>query len=217
MRTYTTSKPADHRQRVADGKTKLDTVGNGPGRYGFTLVEVLLVVVIIALMAAVSGGIYLGTYRNMLARKSARDFLLAAKYARVTAIEQRRPCKIELDAANNGFWLVSEQVNEETGQTKQVMVRNAYSRPMRFGGGVKFEDVRIKSADLDERFEADNQRTIVFSPDGTAQSAVIQIGDGENHYTVSISAATGRVKMYSGPAEKVKTDTIDLDEVVMVY
>jgi ribosomal protein L2 len=63
----------------------------------------------------------------------------------------------------------------------------------------------------------DEEQAIVFSPDGTAQPAVIQIGDGKTHYTISISTATGRAKMYFGAAEDLKTGTdvrigtIDLD------
>ncbi len=41
---------------------------------------------------------------------------------------------------------------------------------------------------------------------------MIQIGDGENHLTVSISAVTGKAKIFEGTADKVKSDTIDLDE-----
>jgi hypothetical protein len=64
---------------------------------------------------------------------------------------------------------------------------------------------------LEEVFPIDEQRAIVFSPNGTAQSAIIQIGDGKNHYTVSICAATGKAKMHFGTAEKVEVSTIDLD------
>jgi len=214
MRIYTTSKTADSGRRIKGRKRKPTAVRYVLSTSGFTIVEVLLVVVIIALIAGVSGGIYVGTYKNMLAKKSARDFLLAAKYARITAIEQQRPCKIELDTANNGFGLVIDRLNEEAGQTEQVMLRDYYFKPVKFDGDVKFEDVRIKSADLEEFSGADEQRTIVFSPDGTAQSAVVQIGDGKNHYTVSISTATGKARMLRGTAGEVKVDTIDLDEAV---
>ncbi len=52
---------------------------------GFTIVEMLVVVVIIALIASVGGGIYVGTYKRMLVEKAARDFVLAAKYATIPA------------------------------------------------------------------------------------------------------------------------------------
>ncbi len=138
---------------------------------GFTIIEVLVVITIIALMASVGGGYYMGTYKRMLVKKAARDFILAAKYARIMAIERQKPYRIEMDTTNGGFSLATDQLNEETEQT-----------------------------------------AIVFSPNGTAQSAVIQIGDGENHYTVNIYAATGKAKVQSGTVQEIKITTIDLDQ-----
>ena len=182
-------------------------------RYGFTTAELMLVVVVVALLAGIGGGIYVGTYKRMLAEKSTRDFLFAAKYARITAIERQSPCEMELDADDNHFSLLVYEFNEETEQTEQVLVQDLYSRPVRFGGEVKFEDIKIiPIGGSEEVAETDEEKTIVFSPNGTAQSAVIQIGDGKNHYTVSICAATGKATMRFGTAKEVKTSTIDLDE-----
>ncbi len=185
-------------------------------RYGFTIAEMLVVVVIIALVASVGGGIYVGTYKRMLVEKAARDFVLAAKYARIMAIERQRPYEIALDPNNNGFWLATTQQNIETGEAQQVIVRDLYFKPVEFGGDVKFEGIQITSAGWEAATETDEAGEIVFSPSGTADSAVIQIGDGKNHYTVSISAATGRATMYFGTVEKVKEEvkigTIDLEK-----
>jgi len=181
-------------------------------RCGFTIAEVLLVVVIIALVAGAGAGIYIGTYKKMLAEKAARDFVLAAKYARVMAIEKQSPCKMVLDAANNGFWLVIDELNEETGQVEEVIIRDLYFKPVKFSRDVKFEGIRITSVGLEEVSPIDEQRAIVFSPNGTTQPAMVQIGDGKNHYTVSILAATGKAKMHFGTVEEAKVNTIDLDE-----
>ena len=88
---------------------------------GFTIIEVLVVITIIALIAGVGGGFYIGTYKRMLVEKAARDFFLAAKYARIMAIERQKPYRIELDATNGGFYLITEQLNEETEQTEQTI------------------------------------------------------------------------------------------------
>ena len=153
------------------------------GRYGFTIAEMLVVVVIIALIASVGGGIYVGTYKRMLVEKAARDFVLAAKYARIMAIERQKPYKIKLSAAdateatNNGFGLVIDEFNQETEQTEQVVVRDLYFKPVEFAGDVKFEGVQITPAGWEATTETEETREIVFSPSGTADSAVIQIGD----------------------------------------
>ena len=195
------------KRQTVTAKYRLHDVGGG-----FTLVEILAVVVLIVLISSVGGGIYVGTHRKALAEKSARDFLLAAQYARILAIERQSRCRLKLDAAENGFTLTIDEFNNDTKQTEQVIVRDLYFKPVQFAGKVKFESIRIETTDLEYGFGAEGQNTITFSSDGTAQGAVVQIGDGENHYTARISASTGKAKIYAGTAKTVKSDTIDLDQ-----
>jgi prepilin-type N-terminal cleavage/methylation domain-containing protein len=179
-------------------------------RYGFTLVELLVVIAIIAIGSSIGAGFYAGTFGRLQVERAARDLLLTAKYGRIKAIEQQRRCKIELDATNGGFWLVVDQLNEETEQTEQTIVRDFYSKPVEFAETVKFEEIQITPIGSEETSE---EAAIVFLPNGTSQSAVIQIGNGKNHYTISICAATGRAKIYQGTSEQVQTKTIDLDKI----
>jgi prepilin-type N-terminal cleavage/methylation domain-containing protein len=179
---------------------------------GFTLVEVLVVVVIIGLLGGLGGGIYLGTYRKLLVEKAARDFFLTAKYARIMAIEKQRQYKIVLDTANNGFHLVTTQLDEEGGQTEQMIVRDSFCKPVAFNDDTGFEDIRITPMSLVTTTEEDeDEQSIIFSANGTAQTAVIQIGDGKTHYTITIAAATGKAKVYDGIVEDVNVGVIDLD------
>jgi type II secretory pathway pseudopilin PulG len=177
---------------------------------GFTLTEVLLVVLIIALVGGVGGGIYVGTHKRMEVEKAARDFLLTAQYARIMAIEQQRRYTLQLDAANDKFWLAAEQWNEESGQTTQVIVQDYYCRPVEFTGDVKFEDVKIAAVGI-ETTETNEGDAIVFSPDGTAWAAVVQIGDGKTHYAINVDAATAKATVYFGTVEKIQTSSVDLD------
>ncbi len=183
---------------------------------GFTLAEMLAVIIIISLLAGLGGGIYVGTYKKMLVEKAARHFMLTAKYARIMAIEKQKQYEIQLDLANNAFYLATTQWDEDTEQTEQMVVKDSYCKPVEFEGDVKFEDVQITPTGL-ETTTGDDEQAIVFLPDGTAQSAVIQVGDGKTHYTISISTATGKAKMYFGAVEDLKAGTdvrigaIDLD------
>ena len=184
---------------------------SNPEQWGFTIAELLMVIVIISLVAGIGGGLYVGTYKRMLVERAARDFLLTAKYARIMAIEQLRPYEIQLDVANNGFWLATSQWDEETEQAEQVIVRDYYCKPVQFEGEVQFEDIQVTPVGTEASTETEENQAIVFSPNGTAESAVIQIGDGKNHYTISIYAATGKAKMYFGTTENIEVGTIDLD------
>jgi len=178
---------------------------------GFTISEVLLVVVIIGLITGAGAGLYVGTFSKMQVEKAATDFFLTAKYARLMAVEKQSQYKMELDLDNNTFYLTTALFDEESGRVQQEIVKNYYCKPVEFQGDVVFESVEIVPNGWETQSASDLQQTIAFSPNGTAQSSVVQIGDGKTHYTISISPATGRAKLNFGTAENVTVGTVDLD------
>ena len=179
---------------------------------GFTLVELLLVVAIIALVGSVGGGMYLGSYKRLLVEKAARQFLLTAKYARIMAIEHGRPYELHLEAEARGFVVTTTQWNAETATGETVIVRDYYCKPVELEGEVEFEVVKIVAFAAESASGAEPQQKIVFRPDGSAESAVVQFGDGETHYTVAILASTGKASFHVGTADEVRIAVIDLDE-----
>jgi prepilin-type N-terminal cleavage/methylation domain-containing protein len=184
--------------------------GNSDSRQAFTLVEILVVVVLLALLAGATVGAYFGTYKRLLVEKAASDVYLAAKYARLLAVERRQSCLLALDEENGGFALMFLQDDAEDSDESGRFVSNQYSRPGRFADGVKYEQIAI-SPSIEPDAEGVNENIITFRSDGTADNAVIQIGDEKNAYTVYIYAATGKAKMKRGLPEEVAIGVIDLD------
>jgi prepilin-type N-terminal cleavage/methylation domain-containing protein len=180
-------------------------------RQGFTIPEVLLVVLVIGLITSAGTGLYVGTFRGMKVRRAVQNFLLTAQYARIMAMERQTPYRMELDLANQGFLLTTLQFDDDSGQVGLQTVRDVFCKPVQMEGDVKFEAVEIVPGTWEVESTSAEQQTIVFSPDGTAQTAVVQIGDEKTHYAISISAATGRAKVYFGTTENIKTTTVDLD------
>jgi hypothetical protein len=76
---------------------------------------------------------------------------------------------------------------------------------------VQFEAADVTPGQWEAEQSAEEVKTITFNGNGAAQEAVVQIGNGKTHYTISIDAPTGRAKMYFGTAENVKVTTTDLD------
>jgi prepilin-type N-terminal cleavage/methylation domain-containing protein len=191
-----------------------DPVRRDAGPTGFTLIELMLVIAIVVLLGSLGTGMYAGSYKKLLVEKASRQFLLMARYASIAAIEQQQPYDLEFDK-DKGFGLTTTQRNETTGQTEKISVKNYYCRPVEFEGDVKFEDAKIASMTSEPlTAEEGTEQTITFLPNGTAQSAVVQIGDGKTHYTIAVVASTARATLYWGPADKitnVKNTTVDLD------
>ncbi len=197
---------------------------------GFTLTELLLVASIIVLVGGLGGGLYMGTYKKLLVEKTARQFLLTARYARIAAVEQQRPYELLLEKDNKGFLLATTQTatgpatttvpttttmtgtTAEAGQAQTMPVKNLYCRPVVFEGDVQFESIQIMPLNgATTTTEGELEQKITFWPSGGAETAVVQIGDGKTHYTIAIVAATGKATLYDGPATEVRTASIDLD------
>lgn len=178
----------------------------------FTLIEMLVIVAIIAIVGGAGVGIFAGTSKRLKAEKTARDFLLMARYARIMAIEKQREYRIQIDNENGGFALSTIEWSDETEQAEETVVNDQYCKPVQFDGAVRFEDIQIvATADEDTEEDEEGNQAIVFRPDGSAQTVVAQIGNGWNNYSISISAATGKAKLHIGKIEDAQIDTYDLD------
>ncbi len=179
---------------------------------GFTLVELLVVVAIIALLGTVGGGMYVGTHSRLLIEKAARQFVLAARYARIMAIERGQPYELHVDPETKRFLVMTTQWNEETSAGETVIVSDYYCKPVDLEGDVGFEAIKIAALAGEEASDEELEQKIVFRPDGSAESAVVQFGDGETHYTVAIVASTGKASLTVGTADDVKMAVVDLDQ-----
>ena len=186
------------------------------------MVEILVVVAIIALMAGATAGLYMGTFKNLQLEKSAKEIYLAAKYARLAAVEKQTEFRLVIDKGEGKFAVVYKKTDPETEELEEVIVSNPYTKPVTLPEGVTIEDVMIvRSIQLIEPEKRGDQESldedeesgsiIVFTPYGTADSAVIKIGNGKTSFTVSVSPATGKVKIVRGETE-LPLDIIDLDE-----
>ncbi len=174
-------------------------------RGGFTLIELLLVVALVVLLAGLGGNRYVVAYKRMLVEKAAKDIYLMAKYARVLAIEKRMDCKLVIDEVGKSYFLTSGY-----GESESV-ITDRYSKPQELSGEVAFEAVEVTSTVETDQDIWEGVKMVVFRSDGTADTAIVQLGDGKNHYSVYVMAATGKAKIMFGEAGDVPIDIVDLD------
>lgn len=176
---------------------------------GFTLIELLAVAAMIA-MAGI-GTVLLLTRGNQKAEvlRSGQQLALAARAARVHAVQYRQPCRLVLDQEGGRFYVIGQSPSEEAAEEETVLM-TPYSRPVQLPDSIHFERIQILGQEPE-------MTEIEFRPNGSARTAIIQIGDGKNRATVTILEATGRVKITPGELTTLLVDQADLDEIEPVY
>ena len=180
--------------------------------FGFTLVELLMVAVIVALLAGAFGWSVVKSYKKMALEGAAKDIMLAAKYARIAAIEKQKTYELAFNVEERSFVLVSKEENPFSGELELMPVSNEYTKPGNLEGNVIFEKISISP--VFQMGESEEESTVIaFNPDGTCDAAVIQIGNDKDHYTIYVSPATGKAKIAEGEADETMTGVIDLDAI----
>ncbi len=180
---------------------------------GFTFAELMLVIAILVMTAGVSGVYYVGTYRKTALKSAARNLLLMGKYARIHAIEEGRSCQLQVDSLQKQFYLL-ESVSDVAEQADEtVLVSNPYCRKTTLKTGIEFEFVQVQSVTRDDEVEWNSGSEIYFYPDGSCDSAVIQLGNGRHSLTAVFSSAYAKIKIYEGTADTIVDgmQVIDLD------
>lgn len=175
----------------------------------------MVVVVVVALAAGLGGGLYVGSYRRMMVEKAARDVWLMAKYARIGAIEQQQNLYLQVDKANQRAWVATTQFDPSSTDVEVPgaagVVRNAYCKPVTLPVGVEFETLSVGQVGSLEEAEVEEYPRVLFRPDGTAQPAVIVIGDGKTRYGITISGATGTARLVLDVENVVADLSVDLE------
>lgn len=181
----------------------------------FSLVEMLVVVLVISMMALAGGNYFNGTLKNLQMRSAVRSLMLTCKHAKLRAITESTTCKLAIDELEQKYApIVKVRTESQTAQPgDEVILKNQYLGSTELPGSVEFELIMIMPRS--EIIETDQQESeyqfVNFYPDGTADAAVIQLGDGKRSMTVSIWPATARVTVNQGTMDNLLPQTIDLD------
>ena len=141
---------------------------------GFTLLEIILVMAIIALASLLAAAAMGGGFRGMQLKASARQIAANLRYTRAQAIETGRPQRFEIDPARH-TWQAPKSHHGEIPPKLEIEftgAREAQSTGARSGIGA-----------------------ILFFPDGAATGGRIRLGSGKAAWDVDVSWLTGQVQL----------------------
>jgi len=182
-------------------------------RRGFTTVELLMVIVIMAAASAVAG---LRVYRGLdsaALRSSSHRLLRLARYGRLLAGEHRMVCKLHVDLDEGKYWLTAraggaQAAAKETGNSlREEVVRNVYVRPEVLPERVRFCLAQIAGGQAVRQGEI----VVEFKVDGSATAGLIQIGTARETNTLLIYPCTAKARLVGKAVAVLPSDTIELE------
>ena len=147
-------------------------------RFGFTLLELVLVTAIILTLVALSTPFFRRTYEDLKLTSSAKTIAYTANFLRERAVFERRDYRLIIDVDNRLCRIYAEDEEDNT------------FRPLkeRWGRSFKIPDGIEVKADRD---------TSDFSPDGNTDFAAVYLTNKENKTVlVSLEPGTGSIKVY---------------------
>ena len=191
---------------LAIGKNMRSILLNKARRLGFTLLELMVVLVLMAIMAAMIVPEMKGTFEDALLRSTSRDLVSVLNLAYSRAISINQVHRVRLDSFN-GKYFVETRVRGERGGDF-IPVRDVSGSEGKLDQRISIE-IRNSSEDESETpalpsfsgaptesRERESDNTISFYPDGTADRRDIQLQDRDGfRLSLQINPITARVRI----------------------
>jgi type II secretion system protein H len=160
---------------------------------GFTLVELMIVLVVLGLMLALAIP-KLGELGDANLKRSARHLTGMIRFLRDDSQAKKAVYRIKFDIQNGHYWAeLLTQTSDKTMEFKRyesTMVAEAS-----LSGQTTFRDVQVASHP-DDPF-------IRFTPDGWVEHALIHLRDGDNKdFTLIVNSLTGNTELRDGYIEE---------------
>jgi prepilin-type N-terminal cleavage/methylation domain-containing protein len=177
----------DHRASTTDHRIR---------SAGFTFFELMLVVLIMGIVAALSAPMFRGTMATVSLQSGARSVMALATHGRAMASAQALRYCLNFNPDERTFWLTAE-LDPLTAFDQFDPLPNAWGRVFALPESVSFQRlVRIENGA--ETPLSGEDAGVMFYPDGTADEAeIVLANDRDDALTLRVLPLTGRVRVLS--------------------
>jgi general secretion pathway protein H len=164
-------------RRAATARIKILPAGEGGGSAGFTLLELLVVLLLLAVLASFAGSRIMVGMDGPALRAASGELAAVLRRARSEAIVHNAPVAVLVDVDAPSFGIVGERT---------------YAVPDRL-------KLTLFSAVTDEL--PSNMGEIRFFPDGSSTGGEVTLASSNAHRYVQVDWLTGRVAVYEDSAQ----------------
>ncbi len=155
-------------------------MSNGGTAQGFTLLELMVVLVIAALMIAVVPPLLSAVGLSSQVRGAARELAAGLRMARSEAVTTAQPAVVTIDLDKRDFSVTGHSGRRSLPASKKVKIRLYTARSQLIDG---------------------RRGRIRFFPDGSSTGGHVALIEGHTEYRVNVNWLTGRVSIDTQHAE----------------
>ncbi len=150
---------------------------------GFTLIEILLVVVLISVISAIAVPNFSQPYKNLQLKTATNDIAYLMRYAQSRAVSKNKKVRIEFSDGRQRYWLTEESQKGVGVATEEqfVKISSRLGRENNLG-----KDIRVEM----------QEENLIFYPDGTMDKRELSVCNLKKCFLISTKVQRGYVSVF---------------------
>ena len=149
--------------------------------FGFTLVELLLVLIILSVITGLSVGNFSRTYDTLLLKKSVDDVAFLMRYAQSRAVTKGRRLALQFDPSSINYGLLQEAEHSSPSEPVFEKFSGRFSRTFSLP-----EKIQLQT----------DSSTVYFYPDGNMDKVRIVLSFKDQSWTISTKEQKNHVVVF---------------------